>query len=399
MYLFTSESVSAGHPDKCADVIADTIVDRLLQLDPSSRVATEVFLSGNHIVIGGEVKTAASVDEGFYKTAALDALRAVGYPERGFERRETVYPEEAEIRVMVSQQSMDISIGVDQGGGEIGAGDQGMMFGFASDETPELMPAALVYARKIRDALYDYARTHDDRFGIDIKTQVTLDYGTKERFSRGEAQRIAAIVAAVPHCAALCIDEVRETIKTLIIRTLAGNPLFDADKVDFFIDQTGRFVSHSFIADSGLTGRKVVCDTYGGYAPVGGGSQSSKDYTKVDRSGLYAARWLAKHIVASGLARKAQVQIAYVIGRSRPISLTVDTLGTSLSSIGDEVLSEKIAEYFPLTPAWITAKFALDRPSGKTFLYADVAAKGQVGYCGYPWEELDELAWFRNIGG
>ncbi|MBN2871135.1 MAG: methionine adenosyltransferase [Campylobacterales bacterium] len=399
MYLFTSESVSAGHPDKCADIIADTIVDRLLQLDPSARVATEVFLSGNHIMIGGEVRTSAAVDEAFYKTAALDALRSIGYPEKGFDQTQTIYPEEAEIRVLVSRQSGDISIGVDQDGGEIGAGDQGIMFGYACDETAERMPSAIVYARKIRDALYRYAREHDEAFGIDIKTQVTLDYGTKEGFARGEAKRITTIVAAVPHCADLSIDEVRETIKSLIVRTLADDPLFDAEKTEFFIDQTGRFVTHGFIADSGLSGRKVVCDTYGGYAPIGGGSQSSKDYTKVDRSGLYAARWIAKHIVASGLARRAQVQIAYVIGRARPINVTVDTLGSARCAIGDEALSEKIAERFPLTPAWITAKFALDHPSPKTFLYADVAARGQVGYPDYPWEQTDELAWFRSIAG
>ncbi len=397
MYLFTSESVSAGHPDKCADIIADTIVDRLLQLDPSARVATEVFLSGKHIVIGGEVRTSAAVDEAFYKTAALDALRSIGYPEKGFDTTETIYPEEAEIRVLVSRQSGDISIGVDRDGGEIGAGDQGIMFGYACDETVERMPCAIVYARKIRDALYDYARDHDDRFGIDIKTQVTLDYGTKENFKEGHPQTIAAIVAAVPHIADLAIEEVRETVRSVITQTLRGDILFDPEKVAFFIDQTGRFVTHSFIADSGLSGRKVVCDTYGGYAPVGGGSQSSKDYTKVDRSGLYAARWLAKHIVAAGLARRAQVQIAYVIGRARPISVTVDTLGSSLCMIGDEMLSEKIAERFPLTPAWITAKFALDRPCAETFLYADVAARGQVGYPDYPWEQTDELAWFRSI--
>lgn len=398
MYLFTSESVSAGHPDKCADIIADTIVDRLLEMDPNARVATEVFLSGSHIMIGGEVKTSASIDEGFYKRAALDALRAIGYPETGFGHSETVYPDEAEIRVLVSQQSMDISIGVDRSGGEIGAGDQGMMFGYASNETPELMPAALVYARKVRDALYAYARAHDDRFGIDIKTQITLDYGNKESFVRGKPKRIVAIVAAVPHAAALSINEVRETLKEVIVQTLSGDPLFDPENTAFFIDQTGRFVTHSFIADSGLSGRKVVCDTYGGYAPIGGGSQSSKDYTKVDRSGLYAARWLAKHIVASGLACKALVEIAYVIGRSRPISLTVDTLGTSSGRIGDELLAEAIAGHFPLTPAWITERFSLDRPSSETFFYAEVAARGQVGYRGYPWEELDALDWFRGIG-
>lgn len=399
MYLFTSESVSAGHPDKCADIIADTIVDRLLHLDSNARVATEVFLSGKHIIIGGEVRTSAVITHQFYKDAALDALSSIGYPETGFDDSQTVYPDQMEITVLVSQQSADISIGVDQKSGEIGAGDQGMMFGYATIETEAFMPTAVVYARKIRDALYEYARKHPERFGIDIKTQVTLDYGTKESFVRGEPKRIASIVAAVPHNETISIDEVRETIQILIIQLLSNDPLFDPATVEFFIDHTGRFVTHSFIADSGLTGRKVVSDTYGGYAPIGGGSQSSKDYTKVDRSGLYAARWIAKHIVAAGIARKALVEIAYVIGRAEPISFTVDTLGSSLSNEGDEHLSQKIAEHFPLTPAWITAKFALDKPSKGNFLYADVAAKGQVGIAGYPWEELDELNWFQSIRG
>lgn len=397
MYLFTSESVSAGHPDKCADIIADTIVDRLLHLDPNARVATEVFLSGKHIIIGGEVRTSAAISHQFYIDSALDALYSIGYPEKGFDESQTVYPDQMEITVLVSQQSADISIGVDQKSGEIGAGDQGMMFGYATIETESLMPTAVVYARKIRDALYAYARKYPERFGIDIKTQVTLDYGSKENFVRGEPKRIASIVAAIPHTETLPIEEVRATVQTLIVQLLSNDPLFDPMAVEFFIDHTGRFVTHSFIADSGLTGRKVVSDTYGGYAPIGGGSQSSKDYTKVDRSGLYAARWIAKHIVAAGIARKALVEISYVIGRAEPISFTVDTLGSSLSNVGDELLSQKISEHFPLTPAWITAKFALDKPSKESFLYADVAVKGQVGISGYPWEELDELNWFQSI--
>lgn len=397
MYLFTSESISAGHPDQCADIIADTIVDRLLQLDSNARVATEIFLSGKHIIIGGEVKTSAHVNETFYKTAALDALSLIGYPEKGFSHSETIDPHEAKIDVIVSQQSADISIGVDQKSGELGAGDQGMMFGYATNETKEFMPSAVVYARKIRDALYVFAKAHSDQFGIDIKTQVTLDYGTKENFTHGKVQNITTIVAAIPHVSHLSIDEVRQTIKGVICETLKDDPLFHAETVEFFIDHTGRFVTHSFIADSGLTGRKVVCDTYGGYAPIGGGSQSSKDYSKVDRSGLYVARWIAKHVVAAGLAHKALVEIAYVIGRAKPISVTIDTLGTSQSVLSDEMLSFHIAEHFALTPAWISQKFGLDKPSNETFLYADVAAYGQVGYDTYPWEHLDALEWFQQF--
>ncbi len=172
-------------------------------------------------------------------------------------------------------------------------------------------------------------------------------------------------------------------------------------KIEFFINNTGRFVKHSPLADSGLTGRKVVCDTYGGYAPIGGGSQSSKDYTKVDRSALYAARWLAKHIVAAGLAKKALVQLSYVIAEPKPISVTVDTANSGLTDLKDETLSLMIQNQFPLTPKWITKKFGLDKPSKEHFLYADIAAQGQVGYETYPWEKLDELKWFENlkIGG
>ncbi|WP_201353076.1 methionine adenosyltransferase [Hydrogenimonas urashimensis] len=396
MYLFTSESVSAGHPDKCADIIADTIVDRLLELDSNARVATEVFISGKHIIIGGEVRTSADIGEGFYRLCAIDALSAIGYPEIGFDESQTLYPDATDIRVLVSRQSPDISIGVDKKSGEIGAGDQGMMIGFATDETPTFMPGALEYARKLRDALYVHSLEHPDRFGIDIKTQVSLDYGTKSNFDANLPQAIRKIVAAVPHAAHVDIEEARSVVKRVIVETLGNDPLFDERACEFFINETGRYVTHSPLADSGMTGRKTVVDTYGAYAPIGGGAQSSKDYTKVDRSGLYAARWLAKHIVAAKLAKKAVVEIAYVIGRAQPVSVTVDTMGTALKPFRDEELSVRITEKFPLTPRWITEKFGLDKPSRSSFLYADIAARGQVGYDDYPWERLDELEWFMG---
>ncbi|WP_457592764.1 methionine adenosyltransferase [Hydrogenimonas sp.] len=400
MYLYTSESVSAAHPDKCADIIADTIVDRLLQLDPASRVAAEVFMCGRHIIIGGEVKTSADVGEGFYRLCALDALSSIGYPESGFDENRTLHPQTAEIQVLLSKQSPDISIGVDQESGEIGAGDQGMMIGFATDETEAFLPAALFYSRKIRDTLYRFALENDDKYGIDIKTQVTVDYGTKERFDTNRPLRIENIVAAVPHSESMGIEEVRRTIEKVIAASLASDPLFEEKSCRFFIDGTGRYVKHSPLADSGMSGRKTVADTYGAYAPTGGGAQSSKDYTKVDRSGLYAARWIAKHLVASGIAKKAIVELAYVIGRAAPLNVTVNTLGTSArSGMDDEQLSRIIAAEFPLTPGWITEKFGLDRPSPGHFLYADVAARGQVGYDDYPWEKLDMLDWFRSLPG
>ncbi|MDD2452207.1 MAG: methionine adenosyltransferase, partial [Sulfurovum sp.] len=324
MYLFTSETVSAGHPDKCADIIADSIVDRLLQSDPKSKVATETFLSGNHIIIGGEVKTSATTNDAFYKDITKKALHKIGYPEsKGFERGETLYPDEADIHVYVSEQSPDITQGVEKADEEIGAGDQGIMFGYATSERDDYMPTALAYAREIRDVLYGYALEHPETFGVDLKTQVTMDYGTKENFDHCKPVKVSQIVVAIAHSEKVTQKEVQQLVRKLIIEKVKFNEgHFDEANVLFYINNTGRFVRHSPVADSGLTGRKVVCDTYGGYAPIGGGSQSSKDYSKVDRSALYAARWIAKHIVAAGLAEKALVQLAYVIAEPRPLSVT-----------------------------------------------------------------------------
>ncbi len=398
MYLFTSESVSAGHPDKCADIIADSIVDTLLQRDPDAKVATEVFISGKHIIIGGEVRTKVALNDTFYEEIAIKALKKIGYPEAGFERGETFFPDEAEVHVYVSTQSPDITMGVEKKDHEIGAGDQGMMFGYANTERDDYMPSAFSYAREIRDVLYAYALKHPETFGVDMKTQVVMDYETKDNFDHCMPQHIAKIIVAIAHNKAIAQEEVKRLVKKIITENVkfeVGH--FDEKRIEFYINNTGRFVQHSPIADSGLTGRKVVCDTYGGYAPIGGGSQSSKDYTKVDRTALYAARWLAKHIVASGLAKKALVQLSYVIAETRPSSVTVDTLHTGLTEMKDEELSQLISDKFPLTPRWITEKFGLDRPSQERFLYADIAAKGQIGYAEYPWEALDELDWFSTL--
>jgi len=377
MYLFTSEAVSAGHPDKCADIIADSIVDRLLQLDPDAKVATEVFISGKHVIIGGEVKTTVMLNDAFYEDIVQKAFKQIGYPEIGFDRGETFFPDEAQIHTYVSTQSPD-TMGVVKADNEIGAGDQGMMFGYANIERDDYMPIAFSYAREIRDVLYDYALEHPDVFGVDMKTQVVMDYETKDNFDQCKPQRIKKIIVAIAHNKVISQEEVKKRVKEIIrknVKFQAGH--FDEEKITFYINNTGRFVQHSPIADSGLTGRKVVCDTYGGYAPIGGGSQSSKDYTKVDRTALYAARWLAKHIVAAGLAKKALVQLSYVIAEPSPSSVTVDTQHTGLCKFKDEELSELIAERFSLTPRWITEKFGLDRPSENRFLYAKIAAKLQ----------------------
>lgn len=400
MYFFVSEAVSAGHPDKCADIIADSIVDKLLQLDSTAKVATEVFISGKHIIIGGEVKTTASIDTAFYEEIAREALRQIGYPEIGFQKDETLFPDETDIEVYVSKQSPDITMGVVKADDEIGAGDQGMIFGYATSEREDYMPTAFSYARQIRDVLYNYALKNPKIFGVDIKTEIVMDYGSKENFDNCKPECIAKIIVAIPHNSSVEAEEVRELVKKIIVEQVnfkAGH--FNEDSIIFYINNTGRYVTHSPIADSGLTGRKVVCDTYGSYAPIGGGAQSSKDYSKVDRSALYAARWLAKHIVAAGLAKKALVQLSYVIAESKPIAVTVDTQHTTLIRMKDEELSQIIADKFSLSPKWIMEKFHLDTPSKETFLYADIAAKGQVGYAQYPWEQLDELNWFKSLKG
>ncbi len=389
MYLFACESVSAGHPDKCADVIADSIVDALLRLDSNARVATEVFVVDKNVIIGGEVRLNAEIDKDFYIECAKDALAFIGYPEKGFSEDETIYPDRLNYEVYVHAQSLEIAQGVEQEE-DFGAGDQGMMIGYATDEREDFMPHAIMIARQMRDILYEHARAYPDLFGVDIKTEVVLDYGTKENFDRGVFERIDTVVVAQSYSRHISQEQVRSQVKELLQKAFAR--YIDAD-TKFIINGTGSFITHGPIADSGLTGRKIAVDNYGAYAPIGGGAQSSKDYTKVDRSAHYAARWLAKHIVAAKLAKRAQVEISYVIGQARPLSLCVNSFGTG--KIADEELSRLLYEKFPLTPRWIMERFSLHKPQG--FSYKETAAKGQVGYTHYPWERLDELEWFTSL--
>lgn len=396
-YLFTSEVVSPGHPDKCADIIADSIVDRLIIEDKDSRVASEVFVAGKHVIIGGEVKSSAKLSNEDYEKIVKDALAKIGYDGKSaFTKEECLHPDDIKVQILLNQQSPDINQGVDQDSGEIGAGDQGIMFGFASVETADYMPAAITYARMLCDKVYNYALHHNQKLGVDIKTQVTVDYGNKENFENCNPQKIHTIVVSAPSVEGMPITEVRALIQGLIDDAGLPTSMYDKKNTIIHINPTGRYVNHSSLHDSGLTGRKLIVDSFGGYAPIGGGAQSSKDYTKVDRSGLYAARWIAKHIVAAGLAKKAVVQISYAIGVARPTSVSVDTMG-SYTRYDDDKLSQFVMDTFSLTPRWITEKFALDKPSEKTFLYADVAARGQVGQSDYPWEKLDELDKFDNI--
>ena len=398
MYLFTSEVVSPGHPDKVADIIADSIVDKLIIGDSKSRVASEVFVAGKHVVIGGEVTSNTNLTIKDYEKIALDAIIKIGYDgNKNFTHEECLYPEDVEVQVLLNRQSPDINQGVDQEDGETGAGDQGIMFGYADAETNNFMPSAITYARMLMEKVYHYALAHPHKLGVDIKTQVTMDYAKKENFEECEPQKIHTIVVSAPCVSTMNIETVRELILELIIDTGLPKNLFDPKDCIIHINPTGKYISHSPLHDSGLTGRKLIVDSFGGYAPIGGGAQSSKDYTKVDRSGLYAGRYIAKHIVAAGLAKKAVVQLSYAIGVAKPTSVAVDTCGTVIDGLDDDKLSTFVQDNFALTPNWITKKFALDKPSEETFLYADVAARGQVGQSDYPWEKLDELEKFEAL--
>ena len=398
MYLFTSEVVAPGHPDKCADIIADSIVDKLIIGDANSRVASEVFVAGKHVVIGGEVTSKTQLTTAEYEQLVRDALVKIGYDGNDyFTREECLHPEEVEVQVLLNEQSPDINQGVDQEDGEIGAGDQGIMFGYADSETENYMPSAITYARVLMEKVYEFAKANPDKLGVDIKTQVTMDYGVKDNFESCQPQKIHTIVVSAPCVASMNIETVRELIQGLIDDAGLPSELYNKEDCIIHINPTGKYVSHSPLHDSGLTGRKLIVDSFGGYSPIGGGAQSSKDYTKVDRSGLYAARYIAKHIVAAGLAKKCVVQISYAIGVARPTSVAVDTYGTVVAGLDDDKLSTFVMENFPLTPSWITKKFSLDKPSKDTFLYADVAARGQVGQSDYPWEQLDELEIFKVL--
>ncbi len=397
MYLFTSESVSPGHPDKCADIISDSIVDYYLQRDPNAKVAAEVLIAGKNVTIGGEINSSIEVSHSDFENIVRDTLIKIGYTgHSGFTRKQTLYPDDVEVRVQLVQQSSEINSGVVKEDGELGAGDQGIMFGYASVGDDNFMPLAISYSRLICDKVYQYALDNPNELGVDIKTQVTVDYGFKDNFSYGLAKRLDTIIVSAPYTEQIGKDKAQEIILKLIEEVKQTTHLFD-DETVIKINPSGSYIQHSSLYDSGLTGRKLIVDSFGGYAPIGGGAQSGKDYTKVDRSGLYATRWIAKHIVASDISATALVQISYAIGEAKPISITVDTQGTSKTEMRDDELSQWICESFPLTPKWIKEKFTLDKPSSETFLYADVASKGQVGVKGYPWETLDEIDKFLDL--
>jgi len=366
--LFTSECVTCGHPDKVADSISDAILDACLAQDAASRVACETMVTTNFCVICGEITTKAVVD---YAAIARDVIRTIGYTHEG-----TGFDADSvEILCKVHTQSADIALGTNDEVG--GAGDQGMMFGGACTQTPELMPIAVALSRALANRLTECIRSND-LLRPDGKTQVTAEFD-----DQGNVIGIDTVVVSVMHSADFEINALRQFIRENVIAPVLENYGFDIAKVaHIHINPTGNFVIGGPDGDTGLTGRKIIVDTYGGYFSHGGGAFSGKDPTKVDRSGAYMARYMAKNLVAAGLAEQVEVQIAYAIGVAEPVSVRVNSYGTG--KIADEMMTELLRQTCDLTPAGIIKKLNLRRP-----IYGKTALEGHFGVAGLPWEETD----------
>jgi S-adenosylmethionine synthetase len=374
-YLFTSESVSEGHPDKVCDRISDTIVDRYLKEDPMAKVACETLATTNRVVLAGEVRGRVNLREGEIVSLVRGAIKDIGYEQDGF------HWDRASIEVHLHEQSPDIAMGVEAAGNkDEGAGDQGIMFGYACRETPELMPAPIYYAHAILQAMSDARRSgRTPELGPDAKSQVTLEY------ANGKPVRATSVVVSTQHSTKVDQDQVREIVRPFVIKTLPQDWMCPEDQ--FYVNPTGRFVVGGPDGDAGLTGRKIIVDTYGGAAPHGGGAFSGKDPSKVDRSAAYAARYLAKNVVASGLAERCLIQLSYAIGVAKPLSIYVDTGGTA--KVDEARLAKALPELMNLSPRGIRTKLGLNRPT-----YARTAAYGHFGRKpesdgGFSWERTD----------
>jgi S-adenosylmethionine synthetase len=362
-YLFTSESVSEGHPDKVADAISDAVLDLIMREgNQAYRCACETLVTTNRVIIAGEYKGIYNHLE--VENAVRRVIRDIGYEQDGF------HWETAEITNLMHGQSADIALGTDT----FGAGDQGLMFGYAINETPDLMPSAIYYSHLIVKRLTAVRKSGAVWLGPDAKSQVTMEYNDD-----GSVRRIAKVVCSTQHSAEIAIEDVREQVKTIIDTVLPDN-LIDVN-TEYLINPTGRFVIGGPDGDTGLTGRKIIVDTYGGYSPHGGGAFSGKDPTKVDRSAAYMARYLAKNIVANRGAHKATVQISYAIGVKEPTSLFVKTdKGIEF----DNTITQWIRENVDLTPAGIINRFELFRP-----IYSETTNYGHFGKANLPWETVD----------
>jgi S-adenosylmethionine synthetase len=382
-FLFTSESVSEGHPDKVADQISDAILDAILTQDPRARVAAETLCNTGLVVLAGEITTHANVD---YIQVARDTIKRIGYDntEYGIDYKGCA------VLVAYDKQSPDIAQGVDEGAGidlDQGAGDQGLMFGYACDETPELMPAPIYYSHRLVERQSQLRK--DGRLPWlrpDAKSQVTL------RYVDGRPVSVDTVVLSTQHAPELSHKQIEEAVIEEIIRPVLPTEWIKDTK--FLVNPTGRFVIGGPQGDCGLTGRKIIVDTYGGACPHGGGAFSGKDPTKVDRSAAYAARYVAKNVVAAGLARQCQVQVSYAIGVARPINITVYTEGTGV--ISDEKIAQLVQEHFDLRPKGIVQMLDLLRP-----IYAKTAAYGHFGReePEFSWERTDKAAILRAAAG
>ncbi len=377
-YFFTSESVTGGHPDKICDQISDAVLDAILAEDKNGRVACECCCTTGMVMIMGEITTSAKID---IPSIARQVICDIGYdsPEKGFDGHTCA------ILTTIDKQSPDIALGVDRQG----AGDQGMMFGYACRETPELMPLPISLAHKLAAQLTKVRADGTLPYlSPDGKTQVTVEYAED-----GTPVRIDAVVVSSQHAAYIETETLRRDIEKNVIREIIPADMMD-DKTKIFINPTGRFVTGGPQGDSGLTGRKIIVDTYGGYSRHGGGAFSGKDPTKVDRSAAYAARYMAKNIVAAGLADKCEVEIAYAIGVDEPVSVFVDSFGTGI--IPDSEIAAAANEVFDLRPASIIKELDLRRP-----IYRQVAALGHVGRTDIdlPWEHTDKVNALKGAAG
>ncbi|MBE6436352.1 MAG: methionine adenosyltransferase [Akkermansiaceae bacterium] len=377
--IFSSESVGEGHPDKVADLISDTVVDACLAQDPASRVACETLVKDGHVILAGEITTKAVID---YESLVRDVVRSIGYATPADD--EVFNAQTLDVTNYLSTQSPDIAQGVDacaaegKDGAEQGAGDQGIMFGYASNETPELMPAPIMFAHRI---MIELARVrHSGEVAWlrpDSKSQVAVEYG-----ANGKPTRILNVVLSTQHTEDVSIDTIRSFCEALARRVLPAELI--TEQTEFFINPTGRFVIGGPHGDSGLTGRKIIVDTYGGMGRHGGGAFSGKDCSKVDRSGAYMCRWVAKHIVAAGLADRCELQVAYAIGKASPVSIMVDVETYGTAHVDEAVIIERVLKAFSFKPADMERVLGLRRP-----IFTRSTNYGHFTKADLPWEVLD----------
>jgi S-adenosylmethionine synthetase len=376
-FLFTSESVTEGHPDKIADQISDAVLDEVMKQDPKGRVACETLVTTGLAVVAGEITTTAHID---YDQLVRETIRGVGYDDAryGYDGQTCA------VMCTVKRQSPDIAMGVDTGG----AGDQGLMFGFACDETDELMPLPIQLAHRLTQKLAEVRKSGKvDFLRPDGKSQVTIEY------RNGRPARVDAVVISTQHSDSVSNEDLRAAITERVIKPIIPAAMLDKN-TKYYINPTGRFVIGGPMGDAGLTGRKIIVDTYGGYSRHGGGAFSGKDPSKVDRSACYMARYIAKNVVAAGLATKAEVQLAYAIGVAEPVSVMVDSFGTA--TVDEAKITQLVREHFKLTPKAIIETLDLRRP-----VYKPTAAYGHFGRSGpgFTWEKTDRADALRKAAG